>query len=381
MKSDRDFDVLVVYSGNIAISAANGSTDELMPFAISSGRANYNVAYAYFLETCEEFGLKAAFSTSADIVDAGTCKSYWLYKDKTWKKVEEPCYSRQIFDKFSPRNREMRRQHELLFSSDLIRPFNDPYLHSLFFDKFKTYKRLSNFAIPTVAINDESKTGIAQAVRKLQALASRDLVGKDFTPAIVVKDRFGSGGDNIFKVTKNYTNEITALIQARRDLSFIIQPFMQFENGYSYKNNATATDIRLIYQNGKIIQTYIRMAKANDFRCNEHKGGTLLYVNLKEIPEKVLRLSERIADELQQNNSLFALDFIVSDIGKVYFLEGNIGPGIDWNLAMKKNERLSKELIRGIVGELAFRVDQMRSERVIDHQISKQTPAIPLYPA
>jgi len=376
MKNKRVFDVLVVYSDGIANSPSDKRNTDNQPFSISSGRSNYNNAYAYFLETCQDFGLSAAFTTDDSVIDAGTCKSYWLYLDKSWHKVRKTCYSRQIFDKFSPVNIERKIRREQLFSSDLIQPFNDPCISSLFFDKYKTYKQLEHFAIPTVAIEESSSQGIRDALQELRYLTTIRAHSNDFSRAIIVKDRCGAGGNNIYLVAENYVKKIQTILRTHSRISFIMQPLVKFENGYSYNNYTAATDIRLIYQNGKIIQTYIRMAKADDFRCNEHQGGTLIYVKLKEIPKKVISASEAIAYELGQNNSLFALDFVVSDRGNVYFLEGNVGPGIDWNLALKKNERMSKELIQKIVAEFFSRVTDIRNSITTNDEISDQISSI-----
>lgn len=359
MQSDHVFDVLIVYADRLAISATDEMETGQLPFSFESGRDNYNTAYAYFLETCQNFGLRAAFSTSSDIIAAGTCKSYWLYEYQEWKKVQNKCYSRQIFDKFSPKNKKTKLGRELLFSSDLIQPFNNPKLVALFFDKYETYKKLSRWAIPTVALADRSREGIELSLKKLYQLLTKQKKQNDFGTELVVKDRYGSGGNKVFKVTKNFAEEIYRLLRTNRKTAFIVQPLMQFENGFTFKNQPVAADIRLIYQNGKIIQTYIRVAKSNDFRCNEHQGGRLIYVDLADIPEKIIKFSTRIAKKIKQDNSLFALDYLMTNEGNVYLLEGNTGPGLDWNLGLKENETMSKKLIENIVTELARRANKL----------------------
>jgi glutathione synthase/RimK-type ligase-like ATP-grasp enzyme len=378
MNNENVFDVLIVYSGVIARSAAKQSTNIRHPFSNSSRRANYNDAYAYLLKMCKKQGLKAAFSISSDIIGAGTCDSYWLFEDEKWKRIIEHCYSRQIFDKFSPVSKKRKMQRELLFSSELVQPFNDPVLASLFFDKLKTFETLSTYAIPTVAIVNTDKFSIEKSIRKLRRITRNHTCHDDFTRDIILKDRFGAGGNNIYRISKNYTREIGLILEKNKRVTFILQPFTLFDSGYSYKGHSEATDIRLIYQNGNIIQTYIRMAKINDFRCNEHQGGSLVYVNRKDIPKKVFQISEHITKELDKNNSLFALDFIVSNNGNVYFLEGNIGPGLDWNLSLKKNERLSKKLIRGIVNELSVRSSRIRLERGIECEVGSYDLNLPM---
>ncbi len=125
------FDVLIVYSGKNAISADTAENKIVAPFY-----NNLNIFYGYFLQTCRKNNLNAALTTSVDIVGPGRCRSYWLFKDNHWFKVKKIGYSRLIFDKLSPINRQYRASRKLLFSSEEVRPFNQPDLFQLFFDCF-----------------------------------------------------------------------------------------------------------------------------------------------------------------------------------------------------------------------------------------------------
>ncbi|KKU45620.1 MAG: hypothetical protein UX63_C0003G0046 [Microgenomates group bacterium GW2011_GWB1_46_7] len=68
MKNIVKLDVLVVYSASVAQSASVSDSQSIHPFLINSRRSNYNLSYAYFLDTCQKNGLTAGFTTSADIV-------------------------------------------------------------------------------------------------------------------------------------------------------------------------------------------------------------------------------------------------------------------------------------------------------------------------
>ena len=166
----------------------------------------------------------------------------------------------------------------------------------------------------------------------------------------------------IYKIDSDFAKKIQSILLSNPAKSFILQPFVSFGKGYGFKNFVSATDIRIIFEGKKIIQTYVRMAKTNDFRCNEEQGGTLIYTEQKDIPKKVLDSAVEIASGLDKKNSLFALDFIVTDGGSIFLLEGNNCPGIDWNLELPKNEKKSKELIRIIVRELGVRAGFQKSE-------------------
>ena len=170
-----------------------------------------------------------------------------------------------------------------------------------------------------------------------------------------MKDRFGAGGRHVYKFKSGESQNMLAAMERNTHVSYIIQPFAMFDKGFSYKKCLASTDIRLIYLKGKIVQSYIRVAKSGDFRCNEHQGGLLTYLSLDEIPASLVAKSSLIAKLLNKKCSLYSLDFIMSNSGVPYLLEGNTGPGLDWNMSLKKNEREAKKLIRMVVRELGAR--------------------------
>ena len=139
-------------------------------------------------------------------------------------------------------------------------------------------------------------------------------------------------------------------------MQFILQPMVKFERGYSYKGRTGRIEIRLIFMGEEIIQSYIRIAPSDGFLCNDHQGGTSLYITQADIPNRVLARAYAISACLPPHDSVYALDFVVSNAGNPYLLEGNTGPGLNWNPGNKIEERKSHELIRIIVAELAKRV-------------------------
>ncbi len=364
------FDVLIVYSAKLATSANSLKEDCHMPFAKGSKNESYNVVYGYLLKSCSRTGLKAAFTTSADIVGAGKCSSYWVIEKNNWIKVNEPCYSTVIFDKFSPTNEKIKNKRDLLFSSSNILPFNNLKLYEIFFDKQQTYKALKDFSIPSISINTANPTSISNAIRDLEYIVRNHPNRKDFSDLIIMKDRFGAGGNNIFKYSKHQKVEMLNTLKRHPKRSFIIQPFIEFDHGFTFEKSNVSADIRLIFNQGEIVQTYIRMAKHGDFRCNEHQGGRLKYLSINEIPAKVLNIADTISLKLKHHSSLYALDFIISNNDNIYLLEGNTGPGLDWNLALKENEIEAKKLIRIVINKLRNMVDMSKTSPKINLNIN-----------
>jgi glutathione synthase/RimK-type ligase-like ATP-grasp enzyme len=350
------FDVLIVYTESLATSASDVSNENHLPFALGSRSESYNLVYGYFLEMCHKFHLKAAFTTSSDIIGPGLCQSFWTFENKKWHKTNSPCFSNLIFDKFSPTKSNIKSRRQLLFSSPNIKPFNDPELFDLFFDKQLTYEKLSHHSIPTISLKDHTLKDINNACQTLTKLIDSHPDSQDFSQDIIMKDRFGAGGRHVYKFKIGQSKDMLAVIRKNTKISFIIQPFANFDQGFIYRNFPSSTDIRLIFLQDKIVQSYIRVAKTGDFRCNEHQGGSLTYLSPQEIPPAIMEKSNLITKLLDKKCSLYALDFIISNNGNAYLLEGNTGPGLDWNPSIQKNEIESKKLINLVIEELTFRI-------------------------
>ena len=70
------------------------------------------------------------------------------------------------------------------------------------------------------------------------------------------------------------------------------------------------------------------------------------------------KIIKNLDTKLNLKHSLYSLDFIRSNNGNLYFIEGNDRPGIDWNHRKKINEIKSKELINLIVNELKLIIQE-----------------------
>ena len=375
MNEITSFDLLIVYSEKIA-NSANSTKIITTPFSKGSKNESYNLVYGFFLDNCRRNNLKAALTTSADIIGPGKCQSYWLFEKNVWKKVQRLGFSEFIFAKFSPATKNRRIKRNLLFSSKRIKPFSNPHLFDLCFDKQKTYETLKSFSIPTVTIKGNTRQDLLRAQNLLKEKVNKHKNKNDFSEEIVVKNRFGVGGLNIYKFASNQTERIFTLIKRHKSISFILQPFVKFDKGFRFQDSSKPTDIRLIYLGQEIIQTYIRIAKKGSFICNEHAGGSLKYISKNEVPLKIKSISKNIANVLDKEFSLFALDFIVSNNGNVYLLEANTGPGLDWNTSIKENEVEAKNLIRVIIKQIGKRIGLPKN--ISERKISIVTRDLPV---
>lgn len=358
MATHNVFDVILVYNSASAKSASTTSKSITSPF---KSKPSYDKAYGYFLKVCLAYNLRAALSTSSDIIGPGKFKSYWTYADKIWTKHNKRCNTKQVFAKFSPTSDKGKALRKLLFSSNTVKSFNNTKLFEMFFDKQKTYNSLPLHSIPTISLPSSSQRDVKQTCRILTGVMEDHPHRGDFSDSIIMKDRFGAGGRNIYKFQSTDTASIAETANNNPTLSFIIQPFAKFDKGYTFNQCVAATDIRLIYLNGEIISCYLRTAKVGDFRCNQHQGGSLQYLPISEIPDIIRQKGNQITSTLDKKSSLYTLDFIISNSGNPYFLEGNTGPGLDWDPNDETDKLESKKLISLIVSELSDRVIANRS--------------------
>lgn len=340
------FDIMIVYDAALAFSAADNSYHGLAPFAIDGEHANCNIAYQYFIQYCKEQNLTAAFTTTNDVNAAGQFNSIWTYTDN-WERHQDIANGKVIFDKFSnlfPRNRKAAN-----FLSAILKPlklFHNQAMRVLFDNKLETYLKFPNYTIPTVKIDVLTEENISQAKRALSVQCEHHPYRDDFQTNLVLKDQFGMGGTNIFKIT----NDNDFLHIPYNPLThFILQPFIK-ASGFNIAHCAGDTDLRVIICNNIIIQSYMRIAKAGEFRANAQQGGRVVYLNLSQIPPEVLLMVGEIKQHLPSKTALYALDFIKSDHGHLYFIEGNNSPGINW--FDHEDETRAKQLIRIVVQNL-----------------------------
>jgi len=305
--------------------------------------------------------MRAAFTTSRDIIGPGQFQSYWTYNTK-WTKHLGKASSGVLFDKFTPFTIAQQHRLELMTSKKSVYIFSNKEMKNIFLNKLNTYIHFKEYAIPTVAVANPSRLTIAQAKQSLDTVLDHHQYEMDVDDGYILKDQTGSGGYKIYKIDFDSIGSEDIMKYYAHDkkekklLSYIFQPFIDCTDGFHFGKYSGFIDLRLILLKQKIIQAYIRVAQQGKFKCNEHQGGELIYIPLSVVPHAVRVMSKMITKQLHTTvdlkHSLYALDFIRSNDGNLYFIEGNTNPGIDWDHAKKINEVKSKELINSIVHEL-----------------------------
>ena len=358
----KKFDLIVVYLERNAKSASGNSST---PFF--GKRSGYNDSYSYFLKKCKKLGIKACLSTSKDIIGPGLLQSYWTYSGQ-WEKHLDKAYSKFIFSKFTPDNAGQKKRKKLLRSNEKIYVPNRK-IEKLFRDKQLTHEIFEDYSIPTIKIDDLSKKSIYEAKNKLDKILDKHMNKDDFNEEYIIKDQHGAGGMGILKVNLKEGDLSAVEKQQKQDIAsgieakYILQPFIDCEKGFVFGKHSGLIDLRVILINHKIKQTYIRIAKKGEFKCNEHQGGNLVYKDKNILPVDVIKATKEISKKIASisSSAIYALDFIRSNEGNLYFIEGNSKPGIDWNPDKKINEVKSKELISMIVNQLDGIIEQRKT--------------------
>ncbi|MFA5995591.1 MAG: ATP-grasp domain-containing protein [Patescibacteria group bacterium] len=344
-KLNSVFDITVVYDAKLAHSAADVNYLETAPFAKNSAYFNCNATYQYFIEHCKKLGLRAAFTTTNDVTATGQFSSVWTHTLK-WERCKQTVSAKVIFDKFS--NLQPRNQAAYYHITTAGTPpplFHNQAMRLLFDNKLATFLMFPHYSIPTVKVTARTKTALLNASKILQTLCETHPYHEDFNTTMILKDQFGIGGNNIFKITNNDFSAVPINTTAE----FILQPFIQ-ASGFKIAHHAGNTDLRVIIFNNTVVQSYLRIAKAGEFRANAQQGGRVVYLALNDIPADVLKMIAQIKKRLPNKTTLYTLDFIKSNHGHLYFIEGNNSPGLNWFDA--EDEIRAKELIHLIVRNL-----------------------------
>lgn len=356
------FDVIIVYTETRAHSATDPTYAEPAPFVARSEFAVRNDCYSHFLTRCAQQGLKAAFASSANIVGPGLFNGFWTFSTQ-WKRHSGSAFSKFIFDKFTPETVDHERKFRLLTSKPDIITFNKPIFIEIFNDKLQTYARFPKHTIPSVAVDIPTSENLKRAKNELDAILAEHPNRNDFKEMreYILKDRTGAGGHKILKLDFS-TIDFDDLRRIHKEnlkekelMSYILQPFIDCSKGVVFGKYRGFIDVRTIILNKEIVESYIRIAKKGDFRCNVHQGGDIVYIPKESIPKDIVEKVETLLAEFEQfidlKHTLFALDFIRSNNGNLYFIEGNSNPGIDWGTP--EDEKKTRKFIERIAEEVA----------------------------
>ena len=171
----------------MVLSAMDGGEGR-SPFDGKEGSVYYERSYAYLLEEFRKTGLSCGFCSSKDVLGSDSFRSYWSYENGGWIKEVKEVKARCVFTRSVPRNKEQAVRNKSLYEGEaIVFPFNDLDMFLVMQDKLRTYKRFSDWAIPTVKVLELSEDSVKKSILELKEILREPL--SDFVNEVyVLKD-------------------------------------------------------------------------------------------------------------------------------------------------------------------------------------------------
>lgn len=232
--------------------------------------------------------------------DDGEMEKVWRWNGDNWEKVKNVSLD-GIYDLFRHDKEKLELKKKMNEEVGIV---NDPELADLCQDKWKTYRRFTEYQPET---RKATKRNIKEMLEKY---------GR-----VVLKPRYGSGGHGIRKLESG--EEIPESVD---DEEILVQKFI--EPGKEERLGIDGPhDLRLLYIDGELLLSYVR-TPSEGFRSNVDQGGSITYVDLEEIPEKVENISSEIRESLEEfSPCIYSIDFVLTEEGPE-IMELNSQPGI-----------------------------------------------------
>lgn len=345
------FDCIIVYAqGDAQPSTHHRKTR--MPFSASQGGVRYNRTYAYMLDAFRQAGLRVAFAWSHNICGPGQLEGYWTHDDNGWHRHADIAQTRFVFNRFPIVHSTDHALYQTLTSDARIRTFKSPKLIHLFRDKLSTYQRFPQYSIPTVAVEQLTPASLRVARQQLELMMPRRT---PLTELFVLKNRFGIGGAQTYLLDmRDPTWERMLTAEVDHAYHYILQPFIECHTGFQFGAHKGRIDVRVVVFRGQPIDSYIRIAKKGEFRANASQGGAVAHISLAEIPQEAMNVVRSISVELTEDAVFYALDFLRSNAGELYLIEGNDSPGLIW--FNRTDEVRTKQVIDMLVKDMKQKI-------------------------
>lgn len=227
----------------------------------------------------------------------GKMEKAFQWNGEEWEKVENIELD-GVFDLFRHSKEKYKLKNEMKEEVGII---NDPEVAELCQDKLLTYNTFSEYVPETRKATEENVK---------QMLEEEDKV--------IVKPRYGSSGEGI-EVIEKYTS-----FNSGEDM--LVQEFIEADDLPDYGIKGPH-DLRILVVNGEPIGSYFRVPDEG-LLSNIALGGSKIYVELDELPEKIFEIVNEVGDKLEKYEpNIYTVDFMFSS-GKPWIVELNSQPGV-----------------------------------------------------
>lgn len=234
----------------------------------------------------------------------------WAFRNREWKKIEEPIVPDLIFDKVGGIHDYELFDLKMKICKQ-VKLFNDPLFRTSLDNKLSQYLILGEY--------------MPKSFLAVNAAEFKSALVRISTEKVVIKPLYGSGGFGISITEKQET--------VKEELVFpvLLQEFIKSENGIpGFSNPGEIADLRLVFFNHELRYAISRIAKQGSLFTNFHQGATAIMVPLEKIPENAKKIAMDIVNKLSIfQQAQYSLDFMFTAEGVPLLIEMNTTPGVD----------------------------------------------------
>lgn len=290
--------------------------NDSMEFMATEGRKMGVEIYVAHFSSYENKGLITAF-----------------YFEDGWK-TEKDIKIDLVFDKFYFNDETKKLKYRI---GEDIGIFNRPEFEELCKDKLSVYSLFHKRVPRTIKATEEDlDSGLSEIDSE----------------RVVLKPRFGSGGELVKVVEKSAVEEELNEFDTEdlRKGKVLVQEFKDSSNGVPFLEVNGVHDLRVILVDGEISYSFVRMPKSGCI-SNVSRGGSMDFVSTEKLPEELVEIIEEIDYRLRENEKrVYSTDFLYDEEGRPWLIELNSKPGIKFG-----DERVTeakKKFIRDILAIL-----------------------------
>jgi glutathione synthase/RimK-type ligase-like ATP-grasp enzyme len=281
--------------------------------------------YAEYTEMLDERGVRVVCGEYR-WYSGGEMENAFHWNGEQWENVEKIELD-GVYDLF----RHDREKYGLKKRmKDEVEILNDPEVVELCQDKLETYERFKEYIPETRKASRENVNEMLEKYGKA-----------------IVKPRYGSSGEGITIL------ESMGDFEREDEDGLLVQRFIE-DAGIPELDVEGPHDLRILIVNDELVGSYLRIPGEGSQLSNVAQGGSKVYLDLEDVPEKVEDIVDEVSEELNDYRPVvYTVDFMIAD--KPYIVELNSQPGVYYHGPGRKEkwERPRMEKIADAVEELA----------------------------
>ncbi len=240
----------------------------------------------------------------------GKLKNAW-YFDGGWKKDKNVPLD-VVLDKFYFNEETKKLKYRIGRDIEIL---NKPEFEELCKDKLQIYELFPERVPRTFRITLRNHEKVLQKINS----------GK-----VVIKPRFGSGGEGVKVVDKEKV--FKELMETDKEEmnrgNLLAQEFKDTSGGIPFLDVDGVHDLRIIVVSGNISYSFVRTPK-NGYISNVSRGGKIMKVDIEELPDGISKLVNEVDKKLMYyEDRIYSVDLMYNKENRPWIVELNTKPGI-----------------------------------------------------